>query len=255
MKKAAIIQSCYIPWKGYFDIIHDVDLFIFLDDVQVTTRDWRNRNKIKTPNGTLWLTIPIGHRDHKLIYEIQLTDKKWQKKHWKTIAQFYSKADYFRTYSGFFEYVYLGKEWDSLSELNQFLIKTISTEFLGIKTEFVDSRQLSVTEKNLDRLICLLKKADAGVYISGPSARNYIDEKAFDGAGIKLIYKDYTGYPEYPQFFPPFAHDVSILDLLFHAGPDAPYFIWGWCEKISKNNREPLMVISEVHGKADENSI
>lgn len=231
MKKIAVIQSSYIPWKGYFDIIHDADIFVFYDDVQFTKKDWRNRNKIKTQHGTLWLTIPVGNKDHKLIHEIELTDKRWQKKHWETIAQFYSKADYFRTYSGLFEYVYLGKEWDSLSELNQFLIKTISTEFLGIKTEFVDSRQLSATGRKLDRLICLLKKTDAGVYISGPKAKKYIDERLFDDAGIKLIYKDYTGYPEYRQFFPPFVHDVSILDLLFHTGHDAPYFIWGWREK------------------------
>lgn len=255
MKKIAVIQSSYIPWKGYFDIIHDADIFVFYDDVQFTKKDWRNRNKIKTPNGALWLTIPVSHKDHKLIYEIKLTDKRWQKKHWKNIVQFYTKAAYFTTYKAFFEYIYLGKEWDSLSELNQFLIKTISTEFLGIKTESIDSRQLSVVGKKLDGLMDILKKTGAGVYISGPKAKKYIDERLFDDAGITLIYKDYAGYPEYPQFFPPFVHEVSILDLLFHTGPDAPYFIWGWREKNLMNDREPLMVNCEVHGKADENSI
>lgn len=239
MKRVAVIQSSYIPWKGYFDIIHDVDMFVFYDDVQFTKADWRNRNKIKTQHGALWLTIPVSHKNNDLIDEIRLYDKLWEKKHWKNIMQFYTKAAYFATYKAFFEYVYMECEWERLSELNQFLIKTISTEFLGIKTKFVDSRQLSATGGKLDRLICLLKKIDTGVYISGPNARNYIDEKAFDDAGMKLIYKDYTGYPEYPQFFPPFVHDVSILDLLFHTGPDAPYFIWGWRETgIIKNGSD-----------------
>lgn len=230
MKKVAVIQSSYIPWKGFFDIINDVDLFIFFDDVQFTPRDWRTRNKIKTNAGTQWLTIPAGADRDRLIHEVSLNDSSWQEKHWKTINLFYSKAPFFRKYQNIFEEVYLGTRWTNLSALNQFLIRSIATECLGITTKFQDSREYEASGKKLERLLDLLKKAGTNQYISGPSARDYIDEGCFAAEGIQLVYKDYSGYPEYPQFFPPFDHYVTILDLLFHVGPDAPYYIWGWRE-------------------------
>ncbi|HAV76806.1 MAG TPA: hypothetical protein DCX53_05560 [Anaerolineae bacterium] len=230
MKNVAIIQSNYIPWKGYFDIINDVDVFILDDNVQYNKHNWRNRNKIKTPNGLHWLTVPVGGNSHKLICDVEIKDRFWAKKHWKQIKQNYSKAHYFKTFESFFEYVYLEKEWNNLSALNHFLIKTIAKEFLGITTEFEDSRKYHVTGANLDSLMDLLEQADADLYVSGPSAQSYIDEQRFIDCGIELVYKDYSGYPEYPQRFPPFEHQVSILDLLFNCGPDAPYYIWGWRE-------------------------
>ena len=196
MKKVAIIQSSYIPWKGYFDIIHDVDLFIFYDDRQYTVRDWRNRNKIKTPNGLHWLTVPVGSSRDRLIYEVEITDTGWGKKHWDTLKQNYSKAPYFNEYKAFFEEVYLGQEWVSLSELNQYLVKTISKDFLGIKTEFKDSREFNAQGYRLDRILDLLDKANAGFYLSGPSAKDYIVDERFVEKGIELQYKDYSGYPE-----------------------------------------------------------
>lgn len=228
MKKVAVLQSSYIPWKGYFDIIHDVDLFILFDDVQFTPRDWRTRNKIKTDNGSQWLTIPAGADRERLIHEVALNDPIWQEKHWKTLCLFYSKAPFFKKYKYFFEEVYLGTRWTNLSALNQFLIRNIASECLGITTEFKDSREYEAFGQKLERLIDLLKKAGAEEYISGPAARDYIDESRFQAEEILLVYKDYAGYPEYQQFFPPFDHYVTILDLLFHTGPDAPYYIWGW---------------------------
>ncbi|OGL46810.1 MAG: hypothetical protein A2W05_05360 [Candidatus Schekmanbacteria bacterium RBG_16_38_10] len=228
MKRVAILQSNYIPWKGYFDIIHDVDLFIFYDDVQFTKNDWRNRNKIKGISGTQWLSIPVGTNLNRLICEVEIKDRFWQKNHWKTIMQFYQNAPYFSLYKDFFQHVYLGQEWNNLSELNQFMITHISTEFLGIKAEFKDSREYRVTGERLDRLITLLQNTKADTYISGPSARNYIAENRFHEERIKLIYKDYGNYLEYPQLYPPFYHNVSIIDLLFNTGSNAPYYIWGW---------------------------
>lgn len=228
MKKAAIIQSNYIPWKGYFDVIHDVDLFIFLDDVQYTVRDWRNRNKIKTAQGLRWLTVPVGADRNRLIHEVEIADDGWNTTHWETLKQNYSKSPYFKLYREFFEQVYLGTKWLNLSELNQYLIKKISRDFLGIETEFVDSRELNAGGSKQDRLIDLLLKTGADYYLSGPAARDYIDEKGFAEAGIELQYKDYSGYPEYPQLYPPFEHGVTILDLLFNCGPSSAEFIWGW---------------------------
>jgi hypothetical protein len=228
MKKVAVIQSNYIPWKGYFDIIHDVDQFIFYDDVQYTKNDWRNRNRVKSKQGLHWLTIPIGSHNDRLIHEVEIHDPSWTRKHWETLKQCYSKAPYFHKYKEFFESFYLGGKWTNLSELNQYLIKTISNEFLGMDTEFMDSRIFHPGGKKLDRLVDLLQQADAELYVSGPAARHYIDKNVFVEAGIEVVYKDYSGYPEYTQLFPPFEHAVSIVDVLFNCGPHAPDYIWGW---------------------------
>lgn len=231
MKKVAIIQSNYIPWKGYFDIINDSDIFIFLDDVQYTTRDWRNRNKIKTPHGLKWLTIPVGSDTNRLICDVSIKDSRWQKEHWETIKFYYSKAKYFKLYKDFFEDLYCSRVWTNLSELNQYIIRCISIDFLGINTQFINSKDLNCKGKKQEKLINLIKKVGGDLYISGPSAQNYIDDELFTKNQIKLVYKDYLGYPEYEQFYPPFEHGVTILDLIFHTGPDAPYYIWGWRKK------------------------
>lgn len=122
----------------------------------------------------------------------------------------------------------------NLSMLNQYLIRTISTEFLGIETTFGDSREYELSGQKLERLLELVTKAGADSYVSGPAAKEYIDPQRFADAGIDLVWKDYSGYPEYPQRFPPFEHGVSILDLLFNVGPDAPWYIWGWREDGSR---------------------
>jgi len=227
-RRVAILQSNYIPWKGYFDIIHDVDLFIFYDDVQYTKNDWRNRNKVKSTRGTEWLTIPAGSNENRLICDVELSDGAWQEKHWKTICQLYGKASHFARYSEFFREVYLGHRWTRLSELNQYLIKYIATEILQIKPIFRDSRDYSVAGAKLERLLTLLTKVGAKTYVTGPAARSYIDQALFAEAEIALVWKEYAGYPEYPQSHPPFEHGVTILDLIFHTGPDAPWYVWGW---------------------------
>jgi len=231
MKTVAVIQSNYIPWKGYFDIIHDVDTFIFYDDVQFTKNSWRNRNKIKSSNGTNWISIPVGTDLNRLICEVAISDRRWQEKHWKTIEQFYKKTSYFKLYKDFFSEIYLDQTWENLSELNQHLVKRISTELLGIKTKFEDSRSYQSHGTKTDRLVEVLTKAGANIYLSGPAAESYMNENLLRENGIILKYKNYAGYPEYPQLYPPFQHDVSIIDLLFNVGPETPYYIWGWREK------------------------
>lgn len=228
MTAVAVIQSNYIPWKGYFDIIHDVDLFVFYDDVQYTKNDWRNRNRVKTANGLTWLTIPVGAHNDKCIDEIRLADQRWQSKHWATLQQAYSRAPFFSDYRDFWAHVYLESDWPRLSELNQFLIKTISKEMLGVQVEFEDVRSFRLGEGRVGRLLDLLRQIGATRYVSGPTARDYLDVSRFAEAGIQVVFKDYAGYPAYPQPFPPFEHAVSILDLLFCCGPRAAEYIWGW---------------------------
>jgi hypothetical protein len=234
MKTVVVLQSNYVPWKGYFDLVHDADAFIFYDDVQFTKNDWRNRNKIKTPQGVEWITVPAGSDKDRLIYEVEIKDASWQAKHWKTIQHNYGKRPHFGRYQEFFENVYLNRKWTNLSELNQYLIRAISRDLLGIDTEFHDSREYQTSGHKLERLLELVVKVGADCYISGPAAKDYIEPARFANAGIEVVWKDYSGYPEYLQRFPPFEHGVSILDLLFNVGPEAPWYIWGWRDGGSK---------------------
>ena len=230
MKTAAIIQSNYIPWKGYFDIIHDVDEFIFFDEVQYTTRDWRNRNYVQTREGLKWLTIPVGADRNRAIRDVGMTDHSWQKKHLDTLIHCYSKAPYFKKYRKFLDFIYIETKWTNLSELNQTLIKMVSEEFLGIRTEFTKSEKYPSKAQKGEKLIEVLIGAGAEIYYSGPAAKDYIVVDDFKKNGIEVIWKDYDGYPEYPQLCSPFAHNVTILDLLFNTGNDAAWHIWGWRE-------------------------
>lgn len=227
-RRVAIIQSNYIPWKGYFDIIHDVDLFIFHDDLQYTKDDWRNRNRIKTQAGSRWLTIPVGRDENRLICDVPLPPPAWAREHWRLLAEAYARAPYFETYRSFFEKIFLGDLPPSLSTFNQNLIRRISSELLGLRTRFDDSRNYALTTRKQERVLELLAKAGATTYISGPSARSYLSPESFVTAQIALVWKDYAGYPEYSQLHGPYEPAVSILDLLFNTGPLAAHHIWGW---------------------------
>jgi len=226
--RVAVLQSNYIPWKGYFDIIHDVDLFIFYDEVQYTKNDWRNRNKIMVGGAAHWLTVPAGSKIHQRIVDVEILDHHWQRKHFNALCMNYGRAPYFRQYEGFFRDVYLKKEWRYLYQLNRYLIEHIAHDFLGIKTQFADSRDFETQGTKHEKLLSLVKDAGAGVYISGPAAQDYIIAADYEKAGIELRWKDYGGYPEYPQQSEHFEHGVSIVDLLFQMGNQAPKYIWGW---------------------------
>lgn len=226
--RVAALQSNYMPWKGYFDIIHDVDLFVFYDDNQYTIRDWRNRNRIKTATGLRWLSVPCGDDRNRLIHDVLISDGSWQAKHFVTLEQNYGKCAHFERYRPWLEHVYLGQRWERLSDLNQSTIRHIAREFLGIQTRFADSRSYQAQGHKQDKMLDLVSRTGATSYLSGPAAKDYLEPDAFERAGVELRWKDYTGYPEYAQRFPPFEHAVSILDLLFNAGPEAPHHIWHW---------------------------
>jgi len=225
-KRLAILQSNYIPWKGYFDIIHDVDEFVFHDDLQYTKQDWRNRNRIKTERGATWLTIAVGPSEKRRICDVELP-ASWATDHWRRITDAYAAAPFFETYRPLLESTWR-RPWRFLSDLNQHLIRTIAIDILGLATQFRDSRELDLRERRQERVLEIIEKTRAGVYVCGPAAKAYIDPARFAARGIELVWKSYGGYPEYSQFHPPFVHAVTILDLLFHTGPDAPHHIWGW---------------------------
>jgi len=221
-ERVAILQSNYIPWKGVFDMIARVDRFVFHDDLQYTKGDWRNRNRIKTPQGTQWLTIPCGSSEKRLICEVELRDSRWQRQHFDRLRQNYARTPHFERYRPWLEDVYLGTTWTNLSELNQTLTRRIATELLGFDhVTFDDSRRFGLTSHKAERVIDLLEAAGASHYLSGPAARDYLDESAFAARGIALEWMDYDGYPEYEQPHPPFDHAVTVLDLLFCVGNSA----------------------------------
>lgn len=225
--KAAILQSSYIPWKGYFDIIHDVDVFVFLEDVQFTKKDWRSRNRIKTAGGIKWLSVPVTGGIDQLIHETRIDySQDWAGKHKKTIQHSYASCDYYGSYRddilGIFD-----KKYETISDLNISAIRKLS-DLLGITTRTVDSKDLGAIGKKDDRLIGICEKLGADRYLSGPAARDYIVNEKFDKARIKLEYKDYEGYPEYKQQWGDFNHFLSVIDLIFNCGEKAPYYIWGW---------------------------
>lgn len=230
MKKVAVLQSNYLPWKGYFDIIHKVDEFIFYDDVQYTKNDWRNRNLIFAKDGLKWITVPVSATLNMNIDEVQPCNHCWQIKHHKMLLQNYARAPYISLYKEFLDHIYLEKKWNNLSELNQYIIKTVASEFLHLKTTFTNSRNYRKDGVRLERLLALLKSANAGYYLSGPAAKQYIEEQRFKQLGIKLEWMDYSGYPNYLQINNKSncIHQVSIFDLLFNTGNDAPWYIWGW---------------------------
>ncbi|CAN5633143.1 WbqC family protein [soil metagenome] len=229
-KKVAVLQSNYIPWKGYFDIINRVDEFIFYDEVQYTKNDWRNRNKIKTQSGVQWITIPVRQEslDQK-ICDVKVSLSNWAEKHWRTLVTNYSKAPCFKDFRHQFEEFYSGIKTEFISEINQQTILFVN-KMMNIKTVISSSHDYKLIEGKNERLIDLIFQAGGTEYISGPAAKSYIDENLFREAGIKIEWMDYTGYREYNQLFPPFEHGVSVVDLLFNEGNRAITYLKSYQE-------------------------
>ena len=220
MKKISISQSNYIPWKGYFDLINKVDEFILYDDAQFTRRDWRNRNKIKTPHGLQWLTIPVDVKGKyfQKIKETKISEKDWGVKHWQQIKQNYSKARHFKNYKDIFEELYLNCKEEYLSEINYKFIITIN-QILGIKTKIKFSDDFEIYGNPTEKLLNICKQCKANIYMSGPAAKSYFDEQLAKENNIQVQWMNYSNYDEYEQLFPPFEHRVSILDLIFNTDP------------------------------------
>ncbi len=229
-KKIAILQSNYIPWKGYFDLINQVDEFILYDDMQYTRNDWRNRNLIKSSTGIQWLTIPVKNKGKRLqkISETEIANPNWGKKHWKTLVINYSKAPYFNHYKEIFEPLYLNNKEQNLSQIN-YLFLTAINKILNINTTILWSSDFNVIGKKTERLVAICRDTEANEYISGPAAKSYMDETLFTDANITISWMDYSNYPSYPQLNPPFEHGVSILDLIFNQGSNSAKYMKSFC--------------------------
>ncbi|GAA0731587.1 WbqC family protein [Aquimarina litoralis] len=224
-RKIAISQSNYIPWKGYFDMINMVDVFVIYDEVQYTKNDWRNRNLLKTKNGLEWITISVKQNSlQQTIDETKVFLSKWNKKHWNTLQAVYGKSPFFKKYKERFAELYLSIDTPFLSEINHRFIVEIC-DILGVQTSIVNSRTLSLRGDANGRLIDACEKLEANTYISGPAAKAYINQSLFEQRSIKIEWMDYTGYKQYNQMWEPFEHSVSILDLIFNEGDQAKRFL------------------------------
>jgi hypothetical protein len=221
--KVAVIQSSYIPWRGYFDMIDDVDLFVFYEDVQYSKGSWRNRNKIKTDRGTTWLTVSVDYAFPQKICDTRINySNNWNRQHVDLLRQWYKSAPFFSDY--FDEFASLIEPgYQSISELNQVLCSWLMRQ-LFIDTKLMSSTGLECEGQKTERLIDLLKKVGATHYLSGPSAMDYIETDQFISNGIGLAYKSYD-YADYPQLHGKFEGAVSVLDLLFNTGPNARKFL------------------------------
>lgn len=227
--KVVILQPSYIPWRGYFEQIHKADVFVFYDCVQYDDRGWRNRNRIKTAQGAKWLTVPVNSKGCQTmktpIVEIPIVwDTRWPRKHLKALELSYGKAPFFRRYSDLLGSIYDRRD-EKLADFTCSSTELIARA-LGIRhTQFFRSSSLPAKGTKTDRLLSLLRHLGATHYISGPSARSYLELDKLSNAGITAEFIEYN-YPKYPQMYGAFIPDVTILDLLFNVGPEAPRFIW-----------------------------
>lgn len=227
MKRIAISQSNYIPWKGYFDLIKAVDEFVLYDEVQFTKNDWRNRNRIMTAAGPKWMTIPVATSAQfgQRIMDVRVADQRWRTQHWHSWQAHYGRAAFFADYSGPLSALYLGTTEVYLSQINLSFIRTICG-WLDIRTPISSSQEH--THDSADpslRLLQICQAAGATHYLSGPAARDYLNVDLFHRAGIVVEWMNYDDYPVYQQLPGPFVHHVSALDLILNEGPRSATFL------------------------------
>jgi hypothetical protein len=225
MLKVAVLQSNYLPWIGYFDLIQRVDLCVFYDDVQFTKNDWRNRNRIPTKNGLEWITVPVGQSISRLIHEVNIFDKSWQEQHRKRIIENYNLKSSDSYSHEILDIIFRVKQWANLSELNQTTIQYIAKSHLGINTKFDNSLNYVLEGTGESRLLDLLQQIGATHYLSGPAGKNYLNFEHFEKAGILLEYMNYPNYKEYDQMSVSFTPNVSIIDLLLNLRTSARTYL------------------------------
>ncbi len=222
----AIHQPNFLPWIGYFYKILKCDTFVFLDNVQYTKNSFINRNKIKTSQGELWLTVPVTFSFGQKILEVRINNNSdWRKKHLKTFELNYKKASFFEEIYEMIKNVYYEDDWLYLADLNIALILTIS-DYLGIKRKFIKASELEAEGKSTELLISIVKKLNGDVYLSGFGGAKYQEETAFEESGIKLLYYDFQ-HPIYKQLWGDFIPNLSVIDLLFNCGKDSVNMVRG----------------------------
>ncbi len=223
--KVLVTQPNYIPWKGYFDLIAKADEFVVLDDVKYTNRDWRNRNLIKTPQGTIWLNIPIYKEEKMLIKDASVKNFSWVDEHLNKIERNYKKSNYFDSIYPTLQKIYKGLRSDKLIDINIEIINFIC-KYLEIDTQISfssDIKNKNVEKSNRILDICINKNATT--YITSSKSKNYLDENLFKNNKINIEFEDFKNYPKYRQLWEDFEEKVSVIDLLFNQGPNSYKFM------------------------------
>ena len=214
-------QPVYLPWLGLFHKIALADMFISFDQVQYQPKDWNNRNKIKTPQGLLWLSVPVLRKGYleTTISDIEINNTEpWARKHWRSMKIAYAKAPYFARYSDFFEDTY-DRRWETLVELNAYMLRWF-LETLGIPVPVRSAGEWKFQGEKSGLVLDMCKQVVASQYIFGALGRDYADMKAFEKAGVKAHFQDYI-HPVYRQLHGDFAPYLSIVDLLFNCGDES----------------------------------
>jgi len=220
-------QSGVWPYLGYFDKIDQADLFVYMDCVSFEKNSYTSRNRIRNAQGWQYLTVPCL-KPYGKINEIQIDNTQdWRKKHLKSIKQNYSKAKYFDTYFPAIENVYMGEDWELLSDFNYFCLITVLKE-LGIDTQVVKMSSYDPpfqgTKSDLILDMCL--RTGSSWFIFGKNGKDYAKPVLFNDAGIQIEFQNYVPI-EYKQCYNNFIENLSILDLLFNMGDQALEVIRG----------------------------
>lgn len=228
MTTAVILQPHYLPYSGFFKLVQESDVFVFLDNVQFEKQSWQDRNRIKVHNGIQWLRVPTIRSFGQPIKDVRINnDLNWQAQHWKAITNSYSRANHFQKYHSFFEREVYSRTWEKLADLNIFIITEL-TKQLGLKTKFVRASELGVEGKRTELVVNILKKIGADRYYSNLGSKEYMDQERhfFKDLGVKIEFMDYQ-HPTYPQLFGNFIPYLSVIDLLFNQGENSTKTILG----------------------------
>ena len=209
-----------MPWLGYFDKIVKSDIFVFLDTVQFKKNEFQNRNKIKTAQGGMWLTVPVLYKYPEHIDAVKINNRiDWRKKHIRTLEINYQKAPYCHDFFPTLEEFYAG-DAESLSEVNRESV-LILLRMLGVHKETKVASELGDFSKEpSERLADICKSLGADTYLSGTGGIGYLDLKPFNKKGIRVEFQNFK-HPIYPQLYGDFVPNLSLLDLLFNCGPDS----------------------------------
>ena len=222
--RLAVLQSNYIPWKGYFDLMAAADLFIVYDSVQYTKNDWRNRNILVSKSGPVWLTIPINTagRADQPINAATIGDPRWARKHWQTASQLLARRPSFHLFEHEWATWFTeAAEMTHLHDVNVYLLRKIADQ-LDISTPITDDSEYElVHDSPTGKLVQLCELVGASRYLTGPAGLNYLELDQFRAKGIGVDVIDYGHYPTYPQLSKEFVHGVSVLDLLANTGTAA----------------------------------
>lgn len=220
--RICIAQPEHLPWLGYFDKISRVDVFVFLDNVQFKKRYFENRNRIRSPKGWVWLTVPVRSKGRfdQLIQEVEIdNERNWQRSHWKTLQLNYGRAACFDRYCEYLEDIYIRRLWSGLIELNTHLIRWGAEQF-SLKPKFLLASELGVEGCSSELLLAICQKLEATTYLSGVSGKDYLDEGLFREHGITIEYQEFH-HPIYRQLYNPFEPCMAFIDLLFNYGPES----------------------------------